>query len=108
MLDILDIGRTSCQADGSRLPRRSCRGTARRGLHGAGRLLGALASARAHPLAKRWLIDPVDLGKPTLASVTGLAPGFAGLVFGAALVVLALVLPQHPSNIAARAEAQEA
>ena len=73
-----------------------------------GGLLGALAYALAHPWAKHWLVDPIDLGKPTLASVTGLAPGLAGLVFGGALVVLALVLPQHPSNVAARAEAQEA
>ena len=73
-----------------------------------GGLLGALAYALAHPLAKRWLVDPVDLGKPTLASVTGLAPGLAGFAFGAALVVLALVLPQHPSSSAARTAAQEA
>ena len=38
-----------------------------------GGLFGALAYALAHPLAKRWLLDPVDLGKPTLASVTGVA-----------------------------------
>jgi len=73
-----------------------------------GGLLGALAYALAHPAAKRWLVDPVDLGKPTLASVAGLTPGLAGLLFGAALVVLALVLPQHPSSVGVRNAAQEA
>ncbi len=68
----------------------------------AGGLLGALAYALAHPLAKRWLVDPIDLGKPTLASVTGLAPGVAGLLFGAALGSLALLLPQHPPSVAVR------
>ncbi len=74
----------------------------------AGGFLGALAYALAHPWAKRWLLEPLDLGKPTLASITGLAPGLAGLAFGVSLVALALLLPRHPSSVAAGSATQEA
>ena len=74
----------------------------------AGGLLGALAYAFAHPWAKRWLMDPLDLGKPTLATVTGLTPGIAGVAFGGALLALALLLPQQLSRTPARSAAHQA
>ena len=61
-----------------------------------GGLAGALAYALVHPWAKQWLIEPIDLGKPTLHAVLGVSPAAAALVFGGALVALAFALPTHP------------
>ena len=66
----------------------------------SGGLLGALAYAFFHPFAVRALIAPIDLGRPTLYSLTGLPPGLAGLLFGAALAAVALALPLHPGKAA--------
>lgn len=68
-----------------------------------GGLAGALAYALVHPWAKTWLLAPLDLGKPTLYSVTGLAPGLAGLLFGAAMIAIAFLLPTHPGRRSAAA-----
>jgi uncharacterized membrane protein YedE/YeeE len=62
----------------------------------AGGLAGALGYTLLYPLARAWLITPIELGKPTLHSLTGVAPGLAGLLFGALLIALALLLPQRP------------
>jgi hypothetical protein len=62
----------------------------------AGGLAGALGYTLAYPLARAWLIAPIDLGKPTLHSLTGVAPGLAGLAFGAAMIGVAFLLPQRP------------
>ena len=70
-----------------------------------GGLLGALAYAFAWPWAARALVAPIDLGRPTLYSLTGLPPGLAGLLFGAALTALALALPLRPGEAAAPAPA---
>jgi hypothetical protein len=64
----------------------------------AGGLLGALGYALVHPMAKRWLIAPVDMGKPTLDSMTGVGPGLMGLVFGAAMILIAFLLPARPGE----------
>jgi hypothetical protein len=69
-----------------------------------GGLLGALGYALVHPLARRWLIAPVDLGKPTLDSLTGVGPGLMGLAFGALMIALALLLPVRPGERRAVAE----
>jgi uncharacterized protein len=60
-----------------------------------GGLAGALAYALVHPWAKHWLVEPVDLGKPTLSGVLGVSPAAAALVFGVAIVAIAFALPMR-------------
>jgi hypothetical protein len=65
-----------------------------------GGLAGALGYALVHPWARAWLVAPIDLGKPTLASWTGLGPGITGALFGAGMIALALLLPARPGRAA--------
>lgn len=61
----------------------------------AGGLVGALVFALAYPFLKPVLIDPLSYGSPTLADVSGLGKGLAGVLFGAIMVGIALLLPTH-------------
>jgi hypothetical protein len=63
-----------------------------------GGFLGALVYALVFPWSKEWLLTPLDFGKPTLASVTGLGPGLVGILFGALMIVVSLVLPVRPGD----------
>lgn len=63
-----------------------------------GGLAGALVFALVYPALKPVLIEPLSLGSPTLAEVSGLGKGLAGMLFGALMVVLAFVLPTHPGR----------
>lgn len=72
----------------------------------AGGLLGALAYALVHPLAARWLAAPIDCGKPTVATVTGLPAPMLGVVLGAFVIALAVSLPTHPGEPRARHAAE--
>jgi hypothetical protein len=64
-----------------------------------GGLAGALGYALVHPWARAWLVAPIDLGKPTLASWTGIGPGITGALFGAGMIALALLLPVRPGGL---------
>ena len=66
-----------------------------------GGLAGVLAYAVFYPLAATALLAPLDFGKPTLATVSGLPAGLVGLTFGALMAAIALLLP-----IAVRREAR--
>jgi hypothetical protein len=66
-----------------------------------GGLAGALGYALVHPWARAWLLAPIDLGKPTLASWAGLGPGLAGALFGGGMIALALLLPARPGRASA-------
>ncbi len=68
----------------------------------AGGLLGALAYALVFPEAKPALVDRLNFGKATLASVTGVAPGWMGIAFGTLMVVVSLALPTHPRLVRLR------
>lgn len=70
----------------------------------AGGLVGAAAYTFAHPWLARHLVAPLDLGGVTLATLSGLAPGLLGLGFGAAMVLLAFLLPTHPGSGARAAQ----
>ncbi|ABS27529.1 YeeE/YedE thiosulfate transporter family protein [Anaeromyxobacter sp. Fw109-5] len=63
-----------------------------------GGLAGALVFALVYPALKPVLIEPLSLGSPTLAELSGLGKGLAGMLFGALMVVLAFVLPTHPGR----------
>lgn len=63
-----------------------------------GGLAGALVFALVYPALKPVLIEPLSLGSPTLAEVSGLGKGLAGMLFGALMVLLAFVLPTHPGS----------
>jgi len=73
----------------------------------AGGLLGALAYALAFPAVKPTLIDELNFGKVTLASLTGVAPGWMGVAFGTLMVVVSFALPTHPRRPVIRAVAAQ-
>lgn len=60
-----------------------------------GGLLGALAYSAFFPVANEALLKPLSFGKLTLASVSGLPAGLVGILFGALMTAVALVLPTH-------------
>ncbi len=64
----------------------------------AGGMLGAAAYALFFPTARSWLIAPLDLGKPTIATLSGLGPGIAGVLFGMLMIVVSFLLPKHPGS----------
>ncbi len=64
----------------------------------AGGLVGALVFALVYPFLKPVLMEPLSYGNPTLAEVSGLGKGLAGVLFGAAIVALALLLPTRPGE----------
>jgi uncharacterized membrane protein YedE/YeeE len=63
-----------------------------------GGLAGALVFALVFPIVKPILVDPLSLGSPTLAEITGLGKGLAGVVFGVAVSAVALALPVRPGT----------
>ncbi len=66
----------------------------------AGGLLGVLAYALVYPAVSSTLAPAFDFGKPTVATLTGVAPGLAGLLFGLTLTALSFALPTHPGRAA--------
>ncbi|HEX8954344.1 MAG TPA: YeeE/YedE thiosulfate transporter family protein, partial [Polyangia bacterium] len=62
----------------------------------AGAFAGALAYALAYPALKPLLVEPLNFGPLTLASLTGAA--WAGVVVGPLFIALALLLPRHPAQ----------
>lgn len=63
-----------------------------------GGLAGALVFALVYPFIKPLVIDPLSFGSPTLSDVAGIGKGTAGVLFGAVMTVIALVLPTHPGE----------
>lgn len=63
-----------------------------------GGLLGALVYAWVFPAAKPALLEPLSFGKVTLATLTGVGPGLAGIVFGLVMIGIAFWLPTHPGS----------
>jgi uncharacterized membrane protein YedE/YeeE len=63
-----------------------------------GGLAGALVFALVFPAVKPILVDPLTFGSPTLADLTGVSKGIAGVVFGIALSAVALALPTRPGT----------
>lgn len=63
-----------------------------------GGAFGALAYAAFHPTAQRTLLTQLDYGKATLSTASGVSPGLVGVLFGAAMVALALWLPARPGT----------
>jgi hypothetical protein len=61
-------------------------------------MLGAAAYAVFFPASRAWLLAPLDLGHPTLATISGVGPGFAGLLFGAFMIGVSFLLPTHPGQ----------
>ncbi|MDQ3266233.1 MAG: YeeE/YedE family protein [Myxococcota bacterium] len=66
-----------------------------------GGLLGALAYAAFSPVAEDQLLSRYSYGQATLASVSGLGPSVLGVLFGVAMIALALLLPTHPGKAVA-------
>ncbi|HSP79573.1 MAG TPA: YeeE/YedE thiosulfate transporter family protein [Myxococcaceae bacterium] len=63
-----------------------------------GGLLGALVYALIFPWSQEVLLTPMSFGNVTLASVTGLAPGLVGIVFGILMIAVSLLLPTRPGE----------
>lgn len=64
----------------------------------AGALVGALAYTFAHPVLRPILVEPADLDKLTVGSLTGMGPALAGILGGALFIVIAFVLPRRPGT----------
>ena len=61
----------------------------------AGGLTGAWVYSWFHPLATELFLSRLNLGQPTLASVSGGAASTVGILFGVGVTVAALLIPRH-------------